>query len=122
VERGDVVIAISHSGETAELMAAVDVLQDRGVRLIAVVGEADSPLGRAADCVLDAAVAREGGPLELAPRASTAAQVAVVAALAAELQERWGQTRADYARLHPAGALGRKARGSAGPGPGSGPS
>jgi arabinose-5-phosphate isomerase len=107
---GDVVIAISNSGTTREIVELAQRLREYGARVIAVTADRTSPLGAAAELVLDAGVANEGGPLGLAPRASAAAQVAVVAALSALLQERAGFTRAEYATRHPAGALGEKAR------------
>jgi arabinose-5-phosphate isomerase len=110
VVAGDVVIAISNSGETAELRAAVECVRGMGARVIAVTGGADSWLARAADAVLDAGVAREGGPLGLAPRASAAAEAVVLAALSAALERESGLTRAEYGRRHPAGRLGRLAR------------
>jgi arabinose-5-phosphate isomerase len=110
VRPGDVVVAISNSGETAELLAAVDALAKYGAVIIAVTAGLHSSLARAARVVLDAGVASEGGPLGLAPRASVAAEVMVLAALSAELQAQAGFSREDYAELHPAGALGKKAR------------
>jgi arabinose-5-phosphate isomerase len=110
VAAGDVVIAISNSGETAELRAAVECVRGMGARVIAVTGGADSWLARAADAALDAGVAREGGPLGLAPRASAAAEAVVLAALSAALERECGLTRAEYGRRHPAGRLGRLAR------------
>jgi arabinose-5-phosphate isomerase len=105
---GDVVIAISNSGETAELRPAVDAIRRMGAQLLAVTGRPDSWLGRAADVVLDAGVAREGGGLGLAPRASVAAEVLVLAALSAALEQAGGFTKADYHARHPAGALGKR--------------
>jgi arabinose-5-phosphate isomerase len=107
---GDAVVAVSNSGATRETVELVRLLADQGVRIVAVTGDSSSPLAEAADVVLDAAVGQEGGPLELAPRASVAAQVAVLAALSALLQERSGFGRNDYAARHPEGALGDKAR------------
>lgn len=107
---GDVVIAISHSGETAELLATIDALGTRDVTKIAVTGDATSSLGRACDVVLEAAVLDEGGPLGLAPRVSIAAQVLILSALSSQLQSAIAFSREDYALLHPAGALGAKAR------------
>src|SRR5206468_425734 len=83
IHAGDVVIAISNSGGTAELLAAVAAVREMGAHVIAVTGKLDSALARAADAALDAGVAREGGPLGLAPRASAAAELLVLAALAA---------------------------------------
>jgi sugar/nucleoside kinase (ribokinase family)/D-arabinose 5-phosphate isomerase GutQ len=108
VQAGDVVVAISNSGETHELRSAVQAVRSRGAHLVAVTGNARSWLAQEADHVLDAGVAREGGPLGLAPRASVAAEVAVLAALAAELEARRGFSRADYHARHPAGELGKK--------------
>jgi arabinose-5-phosphate isomerase len=107
---GDVVIAISNSGGTREVVDLAGLLVDHGARVIAVTGVPDSPLAAVAEVSLDAGVAEEGGPLGLAPRASIAAEIAVLAALAAILQDRSGFDREDYARRHPAGALGEKAR------------
>jgi arabinose-5-phosphate isomerase len=110
---GDVVIAISNSGETTELRPAVDAIRRMGGRLIAVTGQPTSWLARAADLVLDAGVAREGGQLGLAPRASVVAQVLVLAALSSALEEAQGFTKADYHARHPAGELGKRSRGPA---------
>jgi arabinose-5-phosphate isomerase len=110
IHAGDVVIAISNSGGTGELLAAVAVAREMGARVIAVTGALDSPLARASDAVLDAGVAREGGPLGLAPRASAAAELLVLAALAAGAEHACGLTRAEYHRRHPAGALGERSR------------
>ena len=105
---GDVVIAISNSGETAELRPAVAAIRRMGARLLAVTGRPDSWLARAADVVLDAGVSREGGGLGLAPRASVAAEVLVLAALSAALEQAGGFTKADYHARHPAGELGKR--------------
>jgi arabinose-5-phosphate isomerase len=107
VVAGDVVIAISNSGETEELLAAVEAVRGMGARVIGVTGRPDSQLAIRSDAFLDAGVAREGGPLGLAPRASIAAEVLVLAALSAALEQARGFTKADYHRRHPAGALGR---------------
>lgn len=108
---GDVVIAISNSGTTSECLLAVEAIRTYGARLIAVTGGLESPLAAAADVTLDAGVKEEGGPLGLAPRASVAAEILVLAALGAVLQERRGLDPSAYAARHPAGALGRQARG-----------
>ncbi len=105
---GDVLIAISNSGETLELLACVDAVRSFDARVIAVTAWPDSLLARAADLVLEARVAEEGGPLGLAPRASTLAQLVVLAALSVELQASKRFRRQDYQRRHPAGALGRR--------------
>lgn len=108
---GDVVIAISNSGTTSECLLAARAVRDYGGRLIAVTGGLASPLAGLADVTLDAGVKEEGGPLGLAPRASVAAEIVVLAALGAVLQERRGLDRQGYAARHPAGALGKQARG-----------
>jgi arabinose-5-phosphate isomerase len=110
VAPGDVVIAISNSGETAELRAAVECVRGMGARVIAVTGGTGSWLARSADATLDAGVSREGGPLGLAPRASVAAEAIVLAALSAALERESGFTRAEYRRRHPAGRLGELSR------------
>ncbi len=107
---GDVVIAVSNSGETRELRALLDTVRRMGARVIAVTGNPDSWLARESDAALDAGVAREGGPLGLAPRASVAAEVLVLAALAAALERESGYSKADYQRRHPAGKLGERSR------------
>lgn len=108
---GDVVIAISNSGTTSECLLAVEALRGYGARLVAVTGGLESPLAAAAEVTLDAGVKDEGGPLGLAPRASVAAEILVLAALGAVLQERSGFDATAYAARHPAGALGKRARG-----------
>lgn len=107
---GDIVIAVSNSGETEELHAALTVARYLGGRIVAVTGGLSSWLARQADVVLDAGVLDEGGPLGLAPRASVAAQAMVLAGLAAVLEQARGFSRADFHARHPAGALGRKTR------------
>jgi arabinose-5-phosphate isomerase len=107
---GDVVIAISNSGTTPECLLAVEAVRGYGGRVIAVTGGLASPLAEAADVTLDAAVKEEGGPLGLAPRASVAAEVLVLSALGAVLQQRGRFDREGYAARHPAGALGKQAR------------
>jgi arabinose-5-phosphate isomerase len=114
VVAGDVVVAISNSGATEELLAAVEAVRRLGARVLAVTGDVSSPLARAADVVLDAGVAREGGGLGLAPRASVAAEVLVLAALSAALEEEAGFAHSDYHARHPAGQLGKKSRGGVG--------
>lgn len=111
VVAGDVVIAISNSGATGELLAAVATLKALGGRIIAITGGLDSPLAKAADVTLDAGVAREGGGLGLAPRASIAAELLVLAALSTGLETARGFTRAQYHARHPGGRLGQLSKG-----------
>ena len=108
VTPGDVVLAISNSGESEELTALLPVLKRLGVPLLAMTGRANSALGRYADVVLDSAVEQEACPLNLAPTASTTAQMALGDALAVALLELRGFNAEDFARSHPGGSLGRK--------------
>jgi arabinose-5-phosphate isomerase len=105
--RGDVVLALSYSGET-ELVQLLPLLKRLALPLIVFTGEARSTLGKAADVVLDVAVPEEACPLGLAPTASTTAQLALGDALAVALLERRGFKASDFAHLHPSGALGRR--------------
>ncbi len=104
----DVFIAISHSGESAELLAIVPMLKRQGAKLIAMTGQSESTLARDADVHLDAGVAQEACPLNLSPTASTTAALAMGDALAVALLDARGFSTADFARSHPGGALGRK--------------
>ena len=110
VVSGDVVIAISNSGETEELHRALAAVRGLGAKLIAVTGDLRSRLARCADAVLDAGVAREGGGLGFAPRSSVAAEVLVLAALSAALESERGFTSAEYGARHPSGKLGEASR------------
>jgi sugar/nucleoside kinase (ribokinase family)/D-arabinose 5-phosphate isomerase GutQ len=110
IRPGDVVIALSNSGSTEELLRAVEALCAFGARVIAVTGRRDSPLARAAQVVIEIGVSSEGDALGLAPRASVLAKTLALAALSIELQEAKGFTRDDYAVRHPAGELGKKSR------------
>jgi len=105
---GDVVLAISNSGESDELNAILPVLKRLEVNLVAMTGSADSSLARHADVTLDCAVDQEACPLNLAPTASTTAQMALGDALAVALLDARGFREEDFARSHPGGALGRK--------------
>jgi arabinose-5-phosphate isomerase len=105
---GDVVLAISHSGETEELVRLLEVLKRLEVTLIAMTGRRESTLGRYARVHLDVGIAAEASPLGLVPTASTAAALAMGDALAMALAERRGFTVSDFARVHPGGRLGRK--------------
>lgn len=107
LEAGDVVLAISNSGTTAELLCTLDAARGRGADVIAVTSNPDSPVARRARFVLLAGAAVEGGPLGLAPRASILAQSIVLMALSVALQAASGLDDAAYRARHPAGALGR---------------
>ncbi len=104
----DVVLAISNSGATGEILALLPVLRRRGIALIAMTGKADSELARAADAHLDAGVSEEACPLGLAPTASTTAALVLGDALAMALLEARGFSGEDFARSHPGGQLGRR--------------
>jgi arabinose-5-phosphate isomerase len=106
--RGDVVIAVSNSGETDELIGLLPAIKRLGLMLIALVGDPASTLARQSDVVIDVGVAKEACPLALAPTASTTAALAMGDALAVVLLEQRGFTEADFALLHPAGSLGRR--------------
>ena len=109
VEPGDVFIAISYSGASEELLDIVPLVKRRGARLIAMTGNADSALAREADVHLDARVAQEACPLNLAPTASTTAALALGDALAVALLDARGFSADDFARSHPRGRLHRQA-------------
>src|SRR5450830_1247867 len=104
----DLVLAISNSGESEELTAILPVLKRLGAPLIAMTGHAGSTLARHADVFLDCGVEKEACPLNLAPTASTTAQLALGDALAVALLDARGFKAEDFARSHPGGALGRK--------------
>jgi len=104
----DVVLAISHSGETAEILTILPIIKRMGVRLLALTGAPASSLARQADVHLPVAVAKEACPLDLAPTASTTAALAMGDALAIALYETRGFTPEDFARSHPGGRLGRR--------------
>ena len=104
----DVVLAISNSGESDELVTILPVLKRQGVPLIAMTGGLQSSLAQHADVVLDSSVEREACPLNLAPTASTTAQLALGDALAVALLDARGFRAEDFARSHPGGALGRR--------------
>jgi arabinose-5-phosphate isomerase len=105
---GDVVLAASYSGTTEELLRLVETLKRLGVPLIAMTANAASPLARHAELHLPVAIDREACPLGLAPTASTTATLAMGDALAMAVVEARGFTREDFARLHPAGQLGKR--------------
>jgi arabinose-5-phosphate isomerase len=104
----DLVLAISNSGESQEMAVLLPVLKRLGAPLIAMTGNAQSTMAQHADLWLDSAVAKEACPLNLAPTASTIAQMALGDALAVALLDARGFKAEDFARSHPGGALGRK--------------
>ena len=104
----DVVVALSNSGETGELVSILPMIKRLGAKLIAMTGNAASSLGRLSDVHLDAHVDREACPLGLAPTASTTAALALGDALAVTLLDARGFGAEDFARSHPGGALGRR--------------
>ncbi len=108
LERHDLVLAVSNSGETPELLDLLPHVKRIGLPLIALTGRPTSTLARTADAVLDVSVAEEACPMGLAPTASTTATIAMGDALAVALLEHRGFRPEDFAALHPAGTLGRK--------------
>lgn len=104
----DVVIALSNSGTSEEVLTIVPLVKRQGARLISITGRPESPLAREADVHLEAAVAEEACPLNLAPTASTTAALALGDALAVALLDARGFCADDFARSHPGGALGRR--------------
>src|SRR3990170_2857154 len=105
---GDVVLAISNYGETAEILTILPIIKRMGVKLVAFIGNHDSTLARQADAAISVAVEREACPHNLAPTASTTAALAMGDALAVTLLKSRGFTPEDFARSHPAGLLGRR--------------
>ena len=112
VAPGDVVIALSHSGETEELLAAVQTLTSIGATIIAITGDPSSSLARSSAATLHVPVAGEAGPLGLAPTASTSCQLAVADGLAMALKADRGFTREEFARYHPGGSIGKRLKDS----------
>jgi arabinose-5-phosphate isomerase len=108
VQPGDVALLLSNSGESEEIAAILPALKRIGVTLVAMTGRADSTLARHADFVLSSAVEEEACPLNLAPTASTTAQLALGDALAVALLDARGFREEDFARSHPGGSLGRR--------------
>ena len=104
----DVVLALSYSGETDELLTLLPVLKRQGNRVVAMTGRPQSTLARESDVHLDVSVPAEACPLDLAPTSSTTASLAMGDALAVALLDARGFTADDFARSHPAGALGRR--------------
>src|SRR5512147_2695505 len=108
IVRGDVVVALSQSGDTEEVLNLVPNIKRLDVKLVAMTGQLRSTLAKAADIVLDCSVAQEACSLGLAPTASTTTMVALGDALAVALAEKRGFKEEDFADLHPGGKLGKK--------------
>lgn len=108
ITHDDVVLALSNSGESAEITAILPLIKRRGAKLIGMSGNPASTLGRESDVHLNAAVDKEACPLNLAPTASTTAALALGDALAVTLLDLRGFTHEDFARTHPGGSLGRR--------------
>ena len=108
VTRQDVVLAISSSGETGEVVSLLPLLQRLDVPLIAMVGRSESTLGSSAAAILDIGVETEACPMNLAPTASTTVTLALGDALSVALLEERGFTEEDFARFHPGGSLGKR--------------
>lgn len=108
IVKGDVVIALSYSGETEEIVRLLEFLKRLEIPLVAVTGDPASTLARAADHRVSIAISREACPLNLAPTASTTAMLAMGDALAMALSEKRGFREEDFAELHPGGKLGKK--------------
>ncbi|WP_341237232.1 KpsF/GutQ family sugar-phosphate isomerase [uncultured Limnobacter sp.] len=108
ITQEDVVIALSNSGNTEELVAVLPAIARRGAKIVAMTGKPDSALARQADLVLDCGVEKEACPLNLAPTASTTAALALGDALAVVVLKARGFSEEDFALSHPGGSLGRK--------------
>lgn len=108
ITKHDLLLAISYSGETDEILTILPLVKRMGARLLSITGKPDSTLARAADVHLDVAVAEEACPLNLAPTASTTATLAMGDALAVALLKSRGFTAEDFARSHPSGSLGKR--------------
>lgn len=108
VRKGDVVIALSNSGRTAEAVACARLLKGLGASIVGISADRRSPLARLSDDFLEARVSHEGDRLNLAPRASVLAALYVLNVLSAALQAAKGLTKRQFQRWHPGGALGRR--------------
>lgn len=104
---GDVLLALSYSGSSDEILALVPLVRRQGIRIVSLTGAPQSALADFSDVVISVTVAREACPFNMAPTASTTATLAVGDALAMALLEARGFQREDYAKLHPGGAIGR---------------
>ncbi len=108
ITKGDVVIALSNSGETDEILTLLPTLKNREIKIISIVGNTNSTLARQSDVVLDASVDKEACPLNLAPTTSTTVALSIGDALAMTLMQSKGLTEKDFAENHPAGRLGKR--------------
>ena len=108
ITRDDILVALSYSGESDELLTIIPLIKRQGAKLIAITGNTDSALAKEADVCLDARVSQEACPLNLAPTASTTAALALGDALAIALLDARGFGADDFARSHPGGSLGRR--------------
>ncbi len=108
IQTSDIVVALSHSGETAEVVRLLEAMRRLGIKLVAITGVPRSTLGEAADATLDCRVDEEACPLNLAPTASTTAALAMGDALSMAVSVRKGFSLEDFAILHPGGKLGKK--------------
>lgn len=108
VTRDDIILALSNSGETEEIVKFLPIIKKIGARLVAITGNSGSTLARAADHVIDVSVKREACPLGLAPTTSTTAMLAMGDAIAVALLERKGFREKDFALYHPGGILGKR--------------
>jgi arabinose-5-phosphate isomerase len=108
IQADDVVVALSYSGETAELLHLLETIRRLGARLVAITGSPGSTLAQAADVALDCSVAEEACPMNLVPTASTTAALAIGDALAMTLLVEKGFRQEDFANLHPGGKLGKR--------------
>lgn len=107
IQKHDLLIALSYSGETEELLVVLNPAKRLGVQLVAITGSARSTLGKMSDLVVEMPVPREACPFNLAPTTTTTALLALGDALAMVLLDEQGFTKSDYGRLHPGGAIGR---------------
>ena len=108
IKKGDVLLIVSNSGETLELIQLLPLIKKKGVLIIGLIGKRDSSLAREADISLDTSVEKEACTLDLAPTASTTATLAMGDALAVSLLEIRGFNKTDFAELHPGGMLGKR--------------
>ena len=108
VQGDDVILALSNSGETEELLRLLETIKRLGARMIAITGDCTSTLGQAADVALDCMVSEEACPMNLVPTASTTAALALGDALAMTLFDAKGFRREDFANIHPGGKIGKR--------------